>query len=99
MDATAALRQLYFLGNTNTNEILVASFFLMPASAVQTRTWFRPHGWFTDREERIVVNRVLRDDPSKGDMHNRMPITPRRLWQALTDYDLWPVRPAPISAQ
>lgn len=63
----------------------------MPASAVQTRTWFRPQGWFTDREERIVVNRVLRDDPSKGDMHNRMPITPRRLWQALTDYDLWPV--------
>ncbi|KAG6359500.1 hypothetical protein INS49_013021 [Diaporthe citri] len=69
----------------------LASFFLMPASAVQTRTWFRPHGWFTDREERIVVNRVLRDDPSKGDMHNRMPITPRRLWQAVTDYDLWPL--------
>ncbi|KAL1874867.1 hypothetical protein Daus18300_003408 [Diaporthe australafricana] len=71
--------------------VLVASFFLMPASAVQTKTWFRPDGWFTDREERIVVNRVLRDDPSKGDMHNRMPITPRRLWQALTDYDLWPL--------
>lgn len=67
----------------------------MPASAVQTRTWFRPQGWFTDREERIVVNRVLRDDPSKGDMHNRMPITPRRLWLAVTDYDLWPVGPVP----
>jgi len=24
-------------------------------------------------------------------MHNRQPITPRRLWSALRDYDLWPV--------
>ena len=26
-----------------------------------------------------------------GDMHNRQAITPRRLWSALKDYDLWPV--------
>lgn len=79
----------------------------MPASAVETKKWFRPKGWFTDREVRIVVNRVLRDDPSKGkcipsqssqyksdvpgDMHNRQAITPRRLWNALCDYDLWPI--------
>lgn len=86
----------------------------MPASAVQTKTWFRPNGWFTDREVAIVVNRVLRDDPSKGeipcvqlnstqlivslltsemigDMHNRQALTPRRLWQTLKDYDLWPL--------
>ena len=68
-----------------------ASFFLMPASAVQTKTWFRPKGWFTDRETAIVVNRVLRDDPSKGDMHNRQAITPKRLWAAMKDYDLWPL--------
>ncbi len=63
----------------------------MPASAVQTKTWFRPKGWFTDREVAIVVNRVLRDDPSKGDMHNRQAITPSRLWESLKDYDLWPL--------
>lgn len=63
----------------------------MPASAVQTKSWFRPKGWFTDREVGIVVNRVLRDDPSKGDMHNRQAITPKRLWEALKDYDLWPM--------
>ena len=44
----------------------IAAFFLMPASAVQTKKWFRLNGWFTDREVGIVVNRVLRDDPSKG---------------------------------
>ncbi|KXJ87920.1 major facilitator superfamily domain-containing protein [Microdochium bolleyi] len=65
--------------------------FYMPASAVQTKTWFRPKGWFTERETLIVVNRVLRDDPSKGDMHNRQAITPRRLWNALKDYHLWPI--------
>lgn len=64
---------------------------MMPASAVQTKTWFRPNGWFTDREEAIVVNRVLRDDPSKGDMHNRQAITPKRLWESIKDYDLWPI--------
>lgn len=70
----------------------IASFFMMPASAAQTTTWFRPNGWFTDRKVKIVVNRVLRDDPSNGDMHNRMAIIPRRLWNSRKDYDLWPVR-------
>jgi hypothetical protein len=75
----------------NFHQIGIASFFLMPASAVQTKTWFRPNGWFSDRELSIVVNRILRDDPSKGDMHNRQAITPSRLLEALKDYDLWPL--------
>ncbi|KAI8964175.1 allantoate permease [Daldinia sp. FL1419] len=84
-------RWLFLIEGLITLSIGIASFFMMPASAVQTKTWFRPKGWFTDREEAIVVNRVLRDDPSKGDMHNRQALTPRRLWEALKDYDLWPL--------
>ncbi|CEP64326.1 uncharacterized protein LALA0_S11e01574g [Lachancea lanzarotensis] len=69
----------------------IFAFYLMVPSAVQTRNRLHPKGWFTEHEEKIVVNRVLRDDPSKGDMNNRQTLTLRKLWAALTDYDLWPV--------
>ena len=38
-----------------------------------------------------MINRVIRDDPSKGDMHNCQAITPRLLWQSMKDYELWPL--------
>lgn len=38
-----------------------------------------------------MVNRILRDDHSKSDMHNREGITPKLMWKALKDYDMWPV--------
>ncbi|KAE9396448.1 MFS general substrate transporter [Gymnopus androsaceus JB14] len=69
----------------------VATFFRMPPSPTQTRTWYRPKGWFTEREEIIIVNRVLRDDPTKGDMHNREGLSVKRIWTAICDYDLWPL--------
>lgn len=84
-------RWLFFIEGFYSLLVGLIAFFNMPASPVSTKTWFRKNGWFTDREEKIVVNRVLRDDPSKGDMHNRQPITPLLLWQSVTDYDLWPL--------
>jgi hypothetical protein len=80
----------------------------MARSPTQTKCWYRPKGWFTEREEseftsaispimtitephllEIIVNRVLRDDPSKSDMHNREGISMKMMWKALKDYDLW----------
>ena len=63
----------------------------MAASPTQTKSWYRPKGWFTEREEVIMVNRILRDDPSKGDMHNRQAVDLKLLWKSITDYDLWPI--------
>lgn len=64
----------------------------MPASISQTKGWLRgKNGWFTEREEKILVNRLLRDDPSKGDMNNRQAVNLERLWKCLKDYDLWPL--------
>lgn len=43
------------------------------------------------REEIIMVNRVLRDDPSKSDMHNREGLSIKMIWEALQDWRLWPI--------
>ncbi|KAI5206038.1 putative pantothenate transporter [Aureobasidium subglaciale] len=69
----------------------VLSFFFLVPGPTQTKTWFAPNGYFTEREEKIIVNKVLRDDPSKSDMHNREAISLKMLWNSLKDYDLWPV--------
>jgi sugar phosphate permease len=87
----AGWRWLFMIEGLLTLFIGFFSFFRMPPSPTQTKTWFRPNGWFTEREEIIIVNRVLRDDPTKGDMHNREGLTLRRLWTAMCDYDLWPI--------
>ncbi|EMG47304.1 hypothetical protein SBY92_002774 [Candida maltosa Xu316] len=84
-------RWLFLLEGLITLLIGISAFYLMVPSAVQTKNWMHPKGWFTDREEKIVVNRVLRDDPTKGSMHNRQGITPKALWKSIIDYNLWPI--------
>ena len=38
-----------------------------------------------------MVNRVLRDDPSKGDMHNRQGLSWSMFKECLLDYHCWPI--------
>ncbi|CDO95758.1 unnamed protein product [Kluyveromyces dobzhanskii CBS 2104] len=87
----AGWQYLFLLEGILTLFIGLTGFYLMVPSAVQTKNRMHPKGWFTDREVKIVVNRILRDDPSKGDMHNRQPISLRLIWSAITDYNLWPI--------
>jgi len=88
----AGWQWLFALEGALTGLIGLVSWFYMPPSPTQTASWFRGRkGWFTEREETILVTRVVRDDPSKGDMHNRQAITFHKLWLTISDYDMWPL--------
>ncbi|KAL9623144.1 MAG: hypothetical protein Q9160_002459 [Pyrenula sp. 1 TL-2023] len=99
-------RWLFMIEGLITFVFGLAAFALMPPSPTQTANWSRgKKGWFTERqvgnltllllkttrEEIIMVNRIIREDPSKSGMHNRQPITPRLLWHSLKDFDLYPL--------
>ncbi|KAG1757054.1 major facilitator superfamily domain-containing protein [Suillus lakei] len=87
----AGWRYLFLVEGLITLAVGIMSYFLMPPGPTQTKAWFRPKGWFTEREEVIMVNRVLRDDPTKSDMHNREGLTIRMIWSAVCDWRMWPI--------
>lgn len=62
----AGWRWMFALEGGLTVCIGIVSWFYLPPSPTQTASRFRgKDGWFTEREEIIMVNRILRDDPSK----------------------------------
>ncbi|KAI0902172.1 MFS general substrate transporter [Annulohypoxylon nitens] len=85
-------RWLFLIEGLITTLIGIFSWGLMPPGPTQTKHWFRgKNGWFTDHEESILVNRLLRDDPSKGDMNNRQAVGPSLLFKATSDWEQWPL--------
>ncbi|OKL55546.1 hypothetical protein UA08_09232 [Talaromyces atroroseus] len=91
VDGRAGWRWLFLIEALISIVIGFFSFLFLVPGPTQTKTWWNPRGYFTEREETIIVSRVLRDDPSKGGMHNRQALSPKMLWQSLKDYDLWPI--------
>ncbi|GAA5850490.1 hypothetical protein JCM8547_001891 [Rhodosporidiobolus lusitaniae] len=87
----AGWRWMFLLEGLFTLLIGLASFFMLPPGPAQTKAKWRPQGYFTENEVKIIVNRVVRDDPQKATMHNRQALTPKLLWKSLCDYDLWPM--------
>ncbi|CAO1624228.1 unnamed protein product [Parajaminaea phylloscopi] len=86
----AGWQYLFLLEGLITLIVGLFSIVNMPAGPTQTKNWFYKKGWFSEREEYIMVNRIIRDDPSKADMHNRQGIDFAGFKKTLWDYDLWP---------
>lgn len=90
-------RYLFAIEGAFTGLIGILTWLYLPASPTQTsrhglKGALRPKkGWFSEREEVIMVTRILRDDPGKATMHNRQGISFKLFWEALTDYDMWPL--------
>ena len=72
----AGWRWLFALEGGLTAIIGIISWFYLPPSPCQTASRFRgKDGWFTEREEKIMVNRILRDDPNKVSTLDKSPFT------------------------
>ncbi|MCO5613573.1 hypothetical protein L7F22_067850 [Adiantum nelumboides] len=87
----AGWRYLFLIEGLITLVVGVFSFVQMPAGPTQTKNWLYRKGWFTVEEEKLIVNRAIRDDPSKSDMHNRQGIDWQGFKKSLSDYDIWPM--------
>lgn len=71
--------------------VSIASFFILAPSPSQTKKSWRKHAYYTDKDVKVIVNRIIRDDPTKATMHNRQALSLGLLWKSIKDWHLWPL--------
>ncbi|KAJ8106040.1 hypothetical protein OPT61_g9805 [Boeremia exigua] len=80
---------LFLLEGLLTGLIAFISYLYLPASPTDSKNVLFPKGYYTEREEVIMVNRILRDDPAKGLTAIKEPATFRDIWEAWKDPAMW----------
>lgn len=80
---------LFILEGILTMAIAIFSFLYLPTSPCGTRSVISPKPWYTEREEVIMINRILRDDPAKGLTNVTEPIGWKDVKAAWSDKSLW----------
>jgi hypothetical protein len=69
-----------------------AAWLYLPAAPTKTASPLPgEQAWFTTFEEKIIVNRLLRDDPGKGDSYHTGPLTLRQILLSILNYRMWPL--------
>jgi hypothetical protein len=71
--------------------LAIVAYCWLPSSPTDSAGIFFRKPWYTEREEKIMINRILRDDPAKGltALHNK--ITFADIKDAWSDKHLWPL--------
>lgn len=80
---------LFLLEGLFTVVVAFFSFLYLPAAPTQTKTVLWRKGWYSEREEIIMVNRILRDDPAKGLTDLNEPATLKDIRAAWSDSSMW----------
>ncbi|KAL2061446.1 hypothetical protein VTL71DRAFT_7719 [Oculimacula yallundae] len=80
---------LFLLEGLLTFVIGVISYFYLPASPTSTKSVLVRKSWYTEREEIIMTNRILRDDPAKGITALKEPATWQDIKSAWSDSSMW----------
>ncbi|OAL52823.1 MFS general substrate transporter [Pyrenochaeta sp. DS3sAY3a] len=80
---------LFLLEGLLTVLVALISYIYLPASPTATKGGLWRNGWYTEREEVIMVNRILRDDPAKGLTALKEPATFKDIKAAWSDSSMW----------
>ncbi|PYH83059.1 MFS transporter [Aspergillus uvarum CBS 121591] len=80
---------LFLIDGLITFAIGFLSLFYLPSSPTNTTSVLCPKNWYTEREEVIMINRLLRDDPSKGLTHINESATLHDIVSAWKDPSMW----------